>query len=162
MRDLGTPVFPAALFSTILRNFPGEAELCVVRLNQQAAAAAMLIHGRGRTEVPSASTLRVYNSTNVNMVMYWHLLSRAVERKQLTFDFGRSTVDAGTYNFKKQWGAEPQPSVWQYHVRRGSISEMRPTNSKFGLAIRVWKKLPVSLTRWIGPVDCAGNSVDEL
>lgn len=156
MRDLGTPVFSAGLFASILKEFAGHAELCVVRSSQQPIAAALLIHDDDRTEVPSASSLRAFNPTNVNMVMYWELLRRAVERGQQVFDFGRSSTDSPTYRFKAQWGAQPHPSVWQYYLRRGSISDMRPDNSKFGLAIRVWRKLPVALTRMIGPAIVRG------
>jgi len=54
------------------------------------------------------------------MLMYWHLLQRAIDRKQRVFDFGRSTSDGSTFKFKQQWGAEPEPAVWQYYARRGS------------------------------------------
>jgi FemAB-related protein (PEP-CTERM system-associated) len=156
MRDLGTPVYSRGLFESILQVFGDDAELCVLRLKGLPVAAALLVHGRGTTEVPSASSLRAYNSTSANMVMYWHLLSRAAERGQKQFDFGRSTIESNTYKFKAQWGAKPHPSVWQYYVRRGSIGEMRPDNAKFGLAIKVWQRLPVWLTRIVGPAIVRG------
>ena len=40
-------------------------------------------------------------------------------------DFGRSTLGSNTFRFKKQWGAQPEPAVWQYYVRKGQISDMR-------------------------------------
>jgi hypothetical protein len=95
--------------------------------------------------------LREYNSANANMLMYWHLLERAIERGQRTFDFGRSTLDGNTYRFKKQWGAEPHPAVWQYYVRRGAVGDMRPDNSRYQRMIRTWQRLPVWATRWLGP-----------
>jgi serine/alanine adding enzyme len=151
MRDLGTPVYGRSLFASILRHFPNEAELCVVRQGDAAVAAALLLHGRGVTEVPSASSLREYNSTCANMFMYWNLLERAVRRGQGVFDFGRSTVDGGTYKFKKQWGAVAEPAVWQYYVRDGDAGELRPDNPRYQRLIRLWQRLPVRLTRWIGP-----------
>lgn len=151
MRDLGTPVFSKRLFAAILHEFSEHAELCVLRLQNQPAAAALLMHGRGVTEVPSASSLRRFNSSGANMVMYWHLLKRAVERGQSTFDFGRSTIDSNTYRFKKQWGAEPSPSVWQYYVRQGTMGDMRPESAKFRLASRIWQRLPLWLANAIGP-----------
>jgi FemAB-related protein (PEP-CTERM system-associated) len=156
MRDLGTPVYSRQFFAAILTHFAGNAELCVVRIKEQPIAGALLIHGSGCSEVPSASSLREFNSTNANMVMYWHLLQRAIDRGQQVFDFGRSTVDSNTYRFKKQWGAEPSPSIWQYYLRRGSIADMRPENAKFGLAIRTWRRLPVWLTQMIGPAIVRG------
>lgn len=151
MRDLGTPPFSKRLFGSILREFAGESELCVLRLGGRAIAAALLLHGPGTTQVPSASSLRSFNATNANMLMYWQLLKRSVERGQRTFDFGRSTKDGGTYRFKKQWGATESPAVWQHCVRSGGVRDLRPDGGKFDLAIRAWQKLPVWVTKLIGP-----------
>jgi serine/alanine adding enzyme len=151
MRDLGTPVYGRGLFAAALRQFPDDAELCVVGAGGRPVAAALLLHGRGVTEVPSASSLRSHNPTCANMLLYWHLLERAVLRGQASFDFGRSSPDSSTYRFKAQWGAHPEPAAWQYHVRAGGIAEMRPENPRYRRLIRLWQRLPVPLTRWIGP-----------
>lgn len=151
MRDLGTPVYGRRLFSAIIERCAGAAEFCIVLHGPKPIAAAILVHGRGVTEVPSASSLREYNSANANMLMYWHLLERTIERGQGVFDFGRSTLDGNTYRFKKQWGAETHPAIWQYYVRRGAVGDMRPDNSRYQRMIRVWQRLPVWATRWLGP-----------
>jgi FemAB-related protein (PEP-CTERM system-associated) len=151
MRDLGTPVFGRELFQSILRQFPDRSEICVVRSGATPVAAALLLHGWGVSEVPSASSLRQYNSTCANMLLYWSLLERAVERGQEVFDFGRSSQDSGTYRFKKQWGAVPCPSEWQYYLRKGTIQDMRPQNPRYQSLIRIWQRLPIRLTRFLGP-----------
>jgi FemAB-related protein (PEP-CTERM system-associated) len=151
MRDLGTPVYGKALFRRLLDQFPDRAEICVARAGRVPVAAALLLHGWGVTEVPSASSLRRFNHTAANMLMYWHLLERAVERGQDQFDFGRSSRGSGTYRFKGQWGAAPLPAEWQYYVRDGAPPSLRPDNPRYQRLIDVWKRLPVSLTRWIGP-----------
>jgi FemAB-related protein (PEP-CTERM system-associated) len=151
MRDLGTPVFGRGLFRGAIRQFPGRAEFCVVSAGDRPVAAALLLHGWGVTEVPSASSLRSYNATCANILMYWNLLERAIGRGQEVFDFGRSSPESGTYQFKKQWGATPVPAEWQYHVRTGSAAELRPDHPRYQRLIRTWQRLPVGLTRWIGP-----------
>jgi FemAB-related protein (PEP-CTERM system-associated) len=151
MRDLGTPAFGRPLFAAVLRQFPAAAELCVVRDAGRPAAAALLLHGRGVTEVPSASSLRAYNPTCVNMLLYWHLLERAAGRGQEVFDFGRSSEGSPTHRFKKQWGAAASPAEWQYYLRRGTVGDMRPDNPKYRRLIAVWQRLPVGLTRRLGP-----------
>lgn len=156
MRDLGTPAYGRALFRAMLRQFPGRAEVCVVRSGGLAVAAALLLHGWGVTEVPSASSLRSHNHSNANSLMYWHLLERAIARGQAAFDFGRSTPDSGTFRFKKQWGAEPEPAVWQYHLRSGSVGDVRPDNPKYRRLTRIWSRLPLGLTRLIGPAIVRG------
>jgi len=156
MRDLGTPVYPLRLFQEIASQFPEQAEFCVVRHSKQPVAAALLLHGQGVTEVPSASSLRAFNSTNANMLMYWHLLQRSIERGQHTFDFGRSSAESSTFRFKKQWGAEPSPAVWQYYVRRGEIGAMRPDSNRNQKLIKLWRHLPLWLTRTLGPLVVRG------
>lgn len=156
MRDLGTPVYGRRLFVEVLRRFPDRAELCVVRADKTAVSVALLLHGWGITEVPSAACLRQHHPSCANMLMYWHLLQRAVQRGQEVFDFGRSTIDGNTYRFKKQWGAQPEPAVWQYHLRQGSISDMRPDNPRYRRAISLWQRLPVALTCLIGPAIVRG------
>lgn len=151
MRDLGTPVFAKKLFASILTCFDGDAELCVVRNESRPIAGGLIIHSRGVTEIPSASSLREFNRTGANMLMYRNLLTRAIERGSHTFDFGRSSQDAGTYKFKAQWGAKPEPATWQYYVRKGDPSEMRPDAGGKKRLVEIWQKLPVGLTKLIGP-----------
>lgn len=156
MRDLGTPVFSKRLFREILQAFPDEAELCIVKKDSRAIAGGLLVHCRGVSEVPSASSLRAYNHTSANMWMYRNMLKRSIERGSRIFDFGRSSVDSGTYKFKAQWGAQPYPANWQYYIRKGSADEMRPDSDGKKKLIQIWQRLPVALTRLIGPAIIRG------
>ena len=156
MRDLGTPVYARRLFERLLTHFADEAELCVLRHAGQPIACALMLHGAGRSEVLSASTLRQFNSLCPNMQMYWELLVRSITRHQPLFDFGRSTIDSNTYRFKRQWGAEPHPATWQFYTRVGGAADLRPDNPKFALATRLWQKLPLWLANTLGPTIVRG------
>jgi FemAB-related protein (PEP-CTERM system-associated) len=151
MRDLGTPVYPKRLFAQILGQFQNRAELCVVRAHNRPVAAALLLQGDGICEVPSASSLRDFNHTCANMLLYWQLLERAIQRRQRIFDFGRSTQESSTFRFKKQWGAVPTEAPWQYYVRSGNPERARRENPRFQRLIRIWQRMPVWLTRLMGP-----------
>jgi FemAB-related protein (PEP-CTERM system-associated) len=155
MRDLGTPVYGKKLFRAILEVFADRSELCVVRAGPKAVAAALLLHGWGVTEVPSASSLREYNPTCANMLMYWNLLERAIQRSQGVFDFGRCSVESSTYRFKKQWGAQPTATYWQYCLREGAV-DMRADNPKYQRLVEWWRRLPVSVASWLGPTIVRG------
>jgi hypothetical protein len=85
------------------------------------------------------------------MLLYWCLLERSAERHQAVFDFGRSSMDSPTYRFKKQWGATPSPAEWQFYLREGSVADMRPDNPKYQRLISIWRRLPLVVTRFIGP-----------
>lgn len=152
MRDLGTPVFSKQLFAQVLTAFPDSAEFCVVSKDRKTIAAGLLVHYPGeRTEVPSASSLRSHNWTGANMWMYRQMLARAIQRGSPVFDFGRSSEGSGTYKFKAQWGAIPHPAVWQYYVRKGQAEDLRPGSERNQRLIRIWQKLPVAVSRWLGP-----------
>jgi len=160
MRDLGTPVYPRRLFSSILHHLGSDAELVLVDIDDQPVAGALLIHDRlssqSITQVPSAACLRSANPTCANMWMYHQLLERAIVRGSAQFDFGRSSETSGTWKFKKQWGAQPIPSRWQMCSIQGDVDIARPDNPKYQKRIETWQKLPVWVTRLIGPTIVRG------
>ena len=152
MRDLGTPVYPRSFFAKILRTLPETAGIVLVRLRGEPAAAGFLIGSGARIEVPWASSLRKFNSTSVNMLLYWEMLKVGIEQGYDLFDFGRCTENSGSHRFKKQWGAVQEQLYWHYWVREGAdMPNLSPQNPKYGLAIWAWQHLPLFVANWIGP-----------
>ncbi len=152
MRDLGTPVYSKNLFANVLK-FCHEASWIVAAYKDgKPIAAGFLLGYKDIMEIPWASSLRKYKHLAANMLMYWHALKLAIELGYKKFDFGRSSPDSGTFRFKRQWGAEPIPLNWEYWLANGAtIPDMSPQNGRFQLAIRLWQKLPLSVTRIVGP-----------
>jgi serine/alanine adding enzyme len=152
MRDLGTPVYGVSYFEHIFAQVTGHARVIVVDLDRSPVAAAIVIGDGSMLEIPWASSLREVNSRGINMVLYWQVLQHAIESGHRTFDFGRSTRDAGTYRFKRQWGAEPVPLFWHYWLADGrELPQLNPDNPRYRLAITAWQKLPVWVANTIGP-----------
>ncbi|WP_085300409.1 FemAB family XrtA/PEP-CTERM system-associated protein [Cognaticolwellia mytili] len=152
MRDLGTPVYGKPFFKNIFKTFSDNASLVVVYWQGKPVSTGFLIRYKDRMEIPWASTLSYANRISVNMYIYWQILSHAIESGCSEFDFGRSTIDAGTYKFKKQWGAEPQQCYWYHWIPEGGeLPNLSPSNAKFDLAIKVWKKLPLLVANTLGP-----------
>lgn len=152
MRDLGTPVYPKAFFRNILERFPEQTWIGAVYSGSTPVAAGFLGGFRSRLEIPWASSLRSFNRLSPNMLLYWSCLEFACERGYGTFDFGRSTPGEGTYKFKEQWGAKPHPLYWYYWLPNGrEMPQVNPKNPKYRTAIAVWQRLPLSLTRQLGP-----------
>jgi serine/alanine adding enzyme len=152
MRDLGTPVYPKRFFASVLAELPTSTWIVTVYRQGQPIASGFLVGFRDAVEVPWASSLRRFNSIGANMQLYWNLLKFSCEQGFTTFDFGRSTPGSGPYQFKRQWSASPVPLNWQYWVPGGAnIPDVSPQNPKYQLAIKMWQRLPVPLTRLIGP-----------
>ncbi len=152
MRDLGTPVYSKQFFKEMLNTFGENTFVAVVKLNGEAVSAGFLIGNNGKLEIPWASTLRKVNRIGVNMFLYWNVLKAAIEKDFKVFDFGRSSKDAGTLKFKKQWGGFEKQLYWYYDLPAGEpLPGLNIKNKKFGAAISVWKKLPVKVSNLIGP-----------
>jgi hypothetical protein len=86
------------------------------------------------------------------MFLYWAVLKYACEQGFSRFSFGRSTPGEGTYQFKRQWGAQPLQLYWEYWLAGESpLPKLNNGNPKYSLPIKVWKSLPVAVTRKLGP-----------
>lgn len=151
MRDLGTPVYPKRFFEAVLSTFPERTRLIVVRHEAHPVAAALAWSWRTTVEVPWASSLRSYNAMAPNNLLYWAVIQQAIGQGAHTLDFGRSTPNEGTFHFKRQWGAEPQPLCWEYDLASGALPDQSPKNPKFRLAIATWQRLPLWLANALGP-----------
>jgi FemAB-related protein (PEP-CTERM system-associated) len=152
MRDLGTPVYGKGFFQSIIEAFPKEVRLCVVSLKGVPLASGLLYGFRSTLEIPWAASDKRFSRLAPNMLLYSAVLEFACREGFKEFDFGRSSVDSGTYRFKQQWGAHPRQLHWYYWLARGqSIPELNPDNPKFKAAISVWQHLPLPMTDLIGP-----------
>ncbi len=152
MRDLGTPVYGKYFFTSILQSFPDQSHIIIIYLKDQPISAGFLLGDKGTLEIPWASTVRKVNHLSMNMLLYWEILKFAINNNYQYFDFGRSSKDAGTYRFKQQWGAKPKPSYWHYWLADGGeLPNLNPKNPKYALVISIWKKLPIFITKWLGP-----------
>ncbi|MCW8855326.1 MAG: FemAB family PEP-CTERM system-associated protein [Gammaproteobacteria bacterium] len=152
MRDLGTPVYSKRFFLEIMKMFPDQTNIVILKLKEKPISAAFLIGHKEQLEIPWASTIKEYNKFSPNMFLYWEVLKMAIEKGYKKFDFGRSTINSGTYRFKKQWGAIPKQLYWHYWLAEGEdIPQLTPGNSKYRLAIKVWQNLPTLITNFIGP-----------
>jgi len=153
MRDLGTPVHSLAFFENILAEFPDNSLVILVKHGNRTIGGAVATCFRDRMEIPWASSLREFLSMCPNNLLYWKALEYGCQKGYKHFSFGRSPWESGTFNFKKQWGAEPVQLHYQYHVGNGDeMPDYTPsTSSRFNAAIWLWKKVPIGLTKVIGP-----------
>lgn len=153
MHELGTPAFPRKLAAVMLREFPDNIRLFVVRLGDVSVAAGMMTCFNGIAEVPSSATLGKYNRFYPNRLLYWMMIKYYAEHGAKLFDFGRSSVDSGNYEFKRRWRAEPVKLHYQYWIRQGhKLSVMSPDNPKYVKKVQMWKKQPLWMARLIGPL----------
>jgi serine/alanine adding enzyme len=151
MRDLGTPVYPRSFFEAIYQNI--KSTLTVYYWDNEPVGCWWLFEHGERVSIPWASTLRKVNAFSVNANMYYNILDRCINNGNKLFDFGRSTIDAGTYKFKLQWGAEPKQCHWHTLGFSDDVNENKGEPSgKMQVLIKTWQKLPLWLANKIGPL----------
>src|SRR5690606_22713879 len=109
---------------------------------------------RQRAEIPWAACLAEAKPLGMNMKLYWEVLRLSVSRGCTSFDFGRSTVDSGTYRFKKQWGAEPVQLHWHRWARnaRPEAGDGGAGGRAMRIATSLWRRLPLPLANTLGPL----------
>jgi FemAB-related protein (PEP-CTERM system-associated) len=151
MRHLGTPVYPLGFVEAMWHYFRDRMEIVLVLRERQVLAGGVLLHGNGISEIPLAASLPDARDTCANMLLYWHLMVNSIKHGSHICDFGRCTPGSGSYRFKKQWGTYEQPLTWYYYARRKEPSQWAKEHPRFQSLIKWWQRLPLPLTKWLGP-----------
>ena len=153
MAQLGTPVHSRTFFQELSRRLGDQFDVLIVRKDEIPVAAMVLVKFKQTLADPWASSLRQYGSYAPNMLLYWEALKFGCTNGFEVFDFGRSEVGSGTYQFKKQWGACPF-AFERIRYAEDSVQPMSNQGYRGGLASafqRIWKSLPYPVTLWLGP-----------
>lgn len=151
-RRLGTPVFPRSFFETMQKNFGPVLDIREILLENEVAAAAVNFHFRGSMHTYYAASDPKFLAQAPNNYMYFDFLRWAGHNGHAEFDFGRSKKDTGTFEFKRHWGTTMRELPYEVMlVKRKDPPNFSPKNPKFELAIQAWQRLPLGLTRILGP-----------
>ena len=152
MRDLGSPVHGSGFLSAVLESFGDRARIVLVRKGSTPVGGLIALAFKDRLVVPWATCLQDYFALCPNMLLYWETLRAACVEGFRRFDFGRSTRDSGTYRFKSQWGAQEEPLFW-YCIPLGARHQSRASSGAGAevLLSKMWQRMPLSLTRRLGP-----------
>jgi serine/alanine adding enzyme len=153
MHELGTPCYPRQLMESVLKTFPDNTRLFVVRHGNKPIGAAFTFQYKGFAEIPWVATVSRYNGLAPNNLLYWTVISYYCRAGVHTFDFGRSSFGGATYEFKRRWGARAVDLHYQYWVAPNhQLSMANPENPRYRWKVELWKRLPLWVTRQIGPL----------
>ena len=152
VRNLGTPVFPKRFFEVIKNEFRDACEVVSITHAGKLVGSVMSFYFRD-TVLPyyGGGTVEA-RAVAANDFMYWEVMRRAAENGYKVFDYGRSKIDSGSYRFKKHWGFEPEPLHYEYYlVKAKQVPDLNPNNPKYQMFIKAWQKLPIGVSRAVGP-----------
>jgi FemAB-related protein (PEP-CTERM system-associated) len=153
VRNLGTPVFSRRYFELLQKEFGADCEIMAVDSQGKTVSAVMSFYFRDEVLPYYGGGSVAARGAKANDFMYWSVMKRAAARGIRLFDYGRSKVGTGPYSFKKNWGFEPQPLHYEYYlVKAKEMPNVSPTNPKYSLMINVWRRMPLGLSRLLGPL----------
>jgi FemAB-related protein (PEP-CTERM system-associated) len=152
VRNLGTPVFPRTWFVNLFGELGPACRILGVFHEKRMLSGVLTFFFRDQVMPYYGGATRDAFRYAVNDFMYWQLICYGAERGYGFFDFGRSKVGSGSYDFKRHWGFEPKPLPYEYYlVRQREMPDLSPMNPRFALAVNVWKRLPLGMANWLGP-----------
>jgi FemAB-related protein (PEP-CTERM system-associated) len=148
VRNLGTPVFPARLFRSVVETM--DADVLTVRHQGRAVASVLSLYFGGTVYPYWGGGTEAARGLRANDRMYFALMAHARARGCKRFDFGRSKTGTGAAAFKKNWGFTPEPRLYAKRSD-GPAREVNPLNPKYALMVRSWKKMPLWAANLAGP-----------
>ena len=152
MRDLGSPVHGLSFFTSMAAEFDSQLRIRLVREGSKTVGGLISLRFKDTVVVPWASALREYFPKCPNNLLYWHEIQDRCAQGFKVFDFGRSSVGSGTYEFKRQWGACPVPLFWYVlAMDAGRGNAINGIGLKYRLFREAWQRLPVGVTAALGP-----------
>jgi FemAB-related protein (PEP-CTERM system-associated) len=150
---LGTPVFPKRYFEALKQVFGDACDIVTVSHNGTPHASVMNFYFRDEVLPYYGGGTVEARALAANDLMYWEVMRRAAERGFRVFDFGRSKIGTGSYDFKRNWGFEPEPITYRFlPLGSSKLPDNNPLSPKFRLFVSAWQKLPLFATKMIGPL----------
>ena len=149
----GTPPHSRRYFEALRQVFGEDCEvLTVVTPEGKAVSGVLSFYFRDEILPYYAGDLVEARDVAANDFKYWELMRRACERGIRVFDYGRSKLGTGSFDFKKNWGFEPQALHYEYQLfTRDTVPQNNPANPKYQAAINIWRRLPRGVVNAVGP-----------
>ncbi len=157
VRNLGTPVFAKSYFDILKQIFAHNSDIVTILSDGVPVASVMNFYFRDEVLPYYGGGTADARRLAANDFMYWEVMRRACERGYRLFDFGRSKLGTGAYDFKRFWGFEPTPLTYQFRLAAGrAIPDLNPLNPKLRLFVELWKRLPLGVATRLGPAIVRG------
>ena len=153
MRGHGSPPHSFAFFRTLWDHLHPEGALRLGMVTHDGSLINGMIDLTLGTTVYQWGVVSDYDHRELNggSLLLWKSLEWAAENGYDTYEFGRTREGTGVYMFKKSFGGS---KVWydDHHYFPGEEMTLPdPDEGAYELATDVWQRLPLSVTRIVGP-----------
>ncbi|ELY67289.1 lipid II:glycine glycyltransferase FemX [Natrinema versiforme] len=155
MRGHGTPPHSFRFFRTLWDRLtgpgPGDLHLGLIRKDGAPINGIMDLSLGSTVYQWGVVTDYEYRDLNGGSLLLWKSLERAAAAGYDSYEMGRTREGSGVYMFKKSFGGAKTWYDDYHYFPSGTGSLPHPEDEKYEPIKRVWRKLPIPLTRLIGP-----------
>jgi len=152
----GTPVFSKTFLQNVVDAFPAGYNIALVWHDKKPIAGyfqlemGAIVYGMWGAALSDTIKLRPA------YLALWEIMRDALDNGFTYLDMGRSPKEANASKFKGQWGGQSRP-IYQTVIMKNdyensnSLTNQVQSDERFQLFMQVWPRLPLSLTRYLGP-----------
>jgi CelD/BcsL family acetyltransferase involved in cellulose biosynthesis len=129
MLQKGVPFHSRRFFESLTRRLGERADLIVVRSGGEVAAGMIVLWSADVLDLYLGAWLRAHAPVVPYQRMYWEAIREAQRRGMRLVDMGESAEGGGTYNYKRNFGGEPEDVFyysWPAKARSQGIGEAKP------------------------------------
>ncbi|MBW3015182.1 GNAT family N-acetyltransferase [Candidatus Woesearchaeota archaeon] len=149
MRAFGTPPYPKSFFVNFFNMKLGR---CFGAFYQGKLTAFLLGYEyKDRIHVVIANSYPKYRDFRSNDAVHWAFIKHGLDKGFKVFDFGVAYPESGQFSYKKKWGAVVSDLNVYYKLWKGEIPEVDARSDKYKFYVGIWKKMPLGVTKVIGP-----------
>ena len=156
-RSAGTPLFSFDFLERVTDAFTGSYQITNVYLGKKAIAGYFSFIRQRTIYGMWGGALPEYRQLKITHQATWAMIEAAIRQGAVTLDMGRSAYPSSQFDFKSQWGTNSYPIYQLYCVYKGKrprilgIANAEEGSGPFAHFQKIWKKLPASMERHIGP-----------
>ncbi|MFC7047038.1 GNAT family N-acetyltransferase [Halobacteriaceae archaeon GCM10025711] len=153
MRGHGSPPHSFGWFRRLWEAFHGDGHLLLFLVEKDGTTvnASIELPHAGRVHGYKGVSDYEYRDLDGGSLIQWKALEWAAENDYDAYDFGRTREGTGVYTYKKSWGGE-KVGLDDYHYFPGGEGELPSVdNERYEPLKRMWRRVPLSVTRVVGP-----------
>ena len=152
-RAHGTPTPGLDLFRSLRRHLDDRFRLYTARHSERLLGGILCVAGPYRWEALYGALTEEGARLHANYALYWALIRDAAAAGVGELDLGRSRPESPTHVFKRQWAQDDRPAPYDVIAVNGPVpSGVEALQAGGGAAQRLWRRLPLGLTKALGPI----------
>ena len=146
MHRLGSPALRLEFYQFLVSHYSdGICKIFVAHHGGAIAGAAILLSHKSFFENCWMVTNPSFNKLNVSYLLHWTMIAYAFEQNAEIYSFGRSSINSGVHQYKKQWKTD------DYIIYRNFSHPPRKDIRSFTFLSKIWQHTPNLITNSIGP-----------